>query len=42
MVKSLDCGILVSKLELQSSDYVNFLTNTSGKGMDLIILPAMD
>ncbi len=32
MVKELDCGIVVRMFELQSRDYVNFRTNTLGKG----------
>ena len=28
----LDCDIIVSKFELQSHNYVHFLTNTLGKG----------
>ena len=41
MVKAMDCGILVSELELQSRYYVHFRTNTRGKGMNPVILPAM-
>ena len=37
MVKAMDCGIVV----LQSRYYVHFRTNTLGKGMNLLILPAM-
>ena len=41
MVKALECGIVVSEFELQSCYYVNFQTNTLGKGMSPLILPAM-
>ena len=41
MVKALDCGIVVSKFELQSRYYVHFRTNTLGKGMNPLILLAM-
>ena len=41
MVKAMDCGIVVSEFELQSHYYVHFLTNTLGKGMKPLILPAM-
>ena len=41
MVKALDCGTKVSEFELQSRYYVHFWTNTYGKGMDPLILPAM-
>ena len=40
MVKVLDCGIVVSKFELQSRYYVHFQTNTFGKGMNPLNLPA--
>ena len=42
MVKALDCGIVVSEFELQSSYYVHFWTNTLGKIINSLILPAMD
>ena len=42
MVKAMDCGIVVSKFELQSRYYVHFRINTLGKGMNPLILPAMD
>ena len=42
MVKAMDYGIVVSEFELQSSYYVQFRTNTLGKGMNPLILPAMD
>ena len=35
MVKTLDCGIIVSEFELQSRNYVHFRTNTLGKGTNL-------
>ena len=41
MVKAMDCGIIVSEFELQSSYYVNCWANTFGKGMNPLILPAM-
>ena len=41
MVKELGCEIVVSKFELQSRYYVHFRTNTLGKGMNPLILPAM-
>ena len=41
MVKALDCGIVVSKFELQSCYYIHFRTNTLEKGMNVLILPAM-
>ena len=41
MVKALDCGIIVSEVELQSYYYVHFQANTLRKGMNPLILPAM-
>ncbi len=41
MVKAMDYGIVVSEFELQSCYYVHFRTNTLGKGMNPLILPAM-
>ena len=41
MVKAMDCRIVVSVSELQSRYYVHFRTNTLGKGMNPLILPAM-
>ena len=41
MIKVLDCGIVVSEFELQSCYYIHFRTNTLGKGMSPLILPAM-
>ena len=41
MVKALDCGIVVSEFEFQSRYYVHFRTNTIGKVMNPLILPAM-
>ena len=41
MVKALDCGIVVSEFELQSRYYVQFRTDTLGKGMDSLIIPAI-
>ena len=40
-VKAMDCKILVSEFEPQSRNYVSFRTNTLGKGMNPLILPAM-
>ena len=41
MIKAMDCGIIVSEFVLQSRYYVHFQTNTLGKGMNPLILPAM-
>ena len=41
MVKAMDCGIGVSEFELQSCYCVHFCTNTLGKGMNPLILPAL-
>ena len=41
MVKAMDYGIVVSEFILQSRYYVHFQTNTLGKGMNPLILPAM-
>ena len=41
MVKAMDCGIVVSKFELQLRYYVHFRTNTLGKGINPFTLPAM-
>ena len=41
MAKTLDFGIVVREFELQSRYYVHFRTNTVGKGMNPLILPAM-
>ena len=40
MVKAMDCEIVVSAFELQSRYYIHFGTNTLGKGMNPLILPA--
>ena len=40
--KAVDCGIVVREFVLQSRYYVHFRTNTHGKGMNPLILPAMD
>ena len=42
MVKVMDCGIVVSEFVLQSRYYIHFRTNTLGKRMNPLILPAMD
>ena len=41
MVKAMDCGIVVSEFELEFHYYVPFQSNTVGKGMNPLILPAM-
>ena len=41
MVKAMNCRIVVSEFVLQSRYYVHFRTNTLGKGMNPLILPAM-
>ena len=41
MVKTMDCGILVSDFVLQSRYYVHFRANSLGKGMNPLILPAI-
>ena len=41
MVKAMDCGIVEREFVLQSRHYVHFRANTLGKGMSLLILPAM-
>ena len=41
MVKTMDCGIVVSEFVRQSRYYVHFRENTLGKGMNPLILPAM-
>ena len=41
MVKAMDCGIVVREFVLQSRYYVHFRSNTLGKGMSPLILPAM-
>ena len=41
MVKAMDCGIVVREFVLQSHYNVHFRANTLGKGMNLLILPAM-
>ena len=40
MVKAMDCRIVVRKFELQLPYYVHFRTNTLGKGMNPLIIPA--
>ena len=42
MVKAMDCGIVGREFVLQSRYYVHFRANTLGKGMNPLILPAMD
>ena len=41
MVKAMDWEIVVSEFELQSRYYIHLRTNTVGKDMNPIILPAM-
>ena len=41
MVKALNCEIVVSEFALQSRYYVYFRTNTLGKDMNPLILPAI-
>ena len=41
MIREMDCRIVVSEFELQTRYYVHFRTNTQGKGMNTLILPAM-
>ena len=41
MVKVMDCEIVRSEFELHSRYYVHFRTNTPGKGMNPLTLPAM-
>ena len=41
MVKAMDYEIVVSEFVLQSRYYVHSRTNTLGKGMNPLILPAM-
>ena len=41
MVKTLVCEIVVGEFVLQSHYYVHFRTNTLGKCMNPLILPAM-
>ena len=41
MVKAIDCGIILSEFIFQLHYYVHFWTNTLGKGMNPLILPAM-
>ena len=41
MVKALDYENVVGQFELQSRYYVYFRTNTLGKGMNALLLPAI-
>ena len=41
MVKVMDCRIVVCEFVLQSRYYVHFRATTLGKGINLLILPAM-
>ena len=38
---AMKCGIVRSEFELQSRYYIHFWTNTLGKGMNPLTLPAM-
>ncbi len=38
----LDCDIVVSEFKFQLHYYIHFRANTLGKGMNPLILPAMD
>ena len=42
MVKAMDCGIVVSEFVFQLCYYFHFQANTLRKGMNPLILPAMD
>ena len=42
MFNMLDYNIEVSEFELQSRYYIHFSTNSFGKDMNPLILPAMD
>ena len=42
MFKVMDCRIIISEFELQLRYYVHFRANTIGKGMNPLILPAME
>ena len=42
MTNILDCVLEQSTFELQSRHYIPFQTNTLGKGMKTLILPAID
>ena len=42
IVKAMDCGIMINKFEVESRYYIHFGTNTLGKGMNPLILLAMD
>ena len=41
MVKAMDCGIAVNEFERQSRYNIHFRTNTFGKSMKPLILPAI-
>ena len=41
-VKAMDCRIALSEFVFQSRYYVHFRSNTLGKGVDPLILPARD
>ena len=41
MVKAMDCGIVVTEFVPQSCYYIHFRSDTLGKSMNPLILPAM-
>ena len=41
MVKTMDCGIVVSEFVLQSRYYIHFRADTFGKNMNPLILQVM-
>ena len=41
MVKAMDNGIVVNEFVLQLHYYIHIRANTLGKGINLLILPAM-
>ena len=41
IVKAMDCEIVVREFVLQSRYYIHFRANILGKGMNLLILPAL-
>ncbi len=41
MVKALAGGLTVREFELELRNYIHFWTNSFGKGMNPLILPAM-
>ena len=41
MIKTLDCGIVISEIEIQSRNNVHVQTNTLEKDMNPLILPSL-